>query len=142
VPIGATLATESVASAFTPGTHGSTFGGNPFATAVGLTVFTTLMEERLPERAAATGRLLREQLEAVRARQPKAATAVRGRGLLVGMDLVPPVGDVVSACRQRGLLALSAGDNTLRLAPPLVVDEASVRRAVEIIDQALAGFTK
>jgi acetylornithine aminotransferase/acetylornithine/N-succinyldiaminopimelate aminotransferase len=140
VPIGATLATESVASAFTPGTHGSTFGGNPFVTAVGLTVFTTLMEERLPERAAATGRLLREQLEAVRARQPKAATAVRGRGLLVGMDLVPPVGDVISACRQRGLLALSAGDNTLRLAPPLVVDEASVRRAVEIIDQALAGF--
>jgi acetylornithine/N-succinyldiaminopimelate aminotransferase len=56
------------------------------------------------------------------------------------MDLVPPVGDVISACRQRGLLALSAGDNTLRLAPPLVVDEASVRRAVEIIDQALAGF--
>jgi len=58
------------------------------------------------------------------------------------MDLLPPVGDVISACRQRGLLALSAGDNTLRLAPPLVVDEASVRRAVEIIDQALAGFTK
>jgi acetylornithine/N-succinyldiaminopimelate aminotransferase len=56
------------------------------------------------------------------------------------MDLVPPVGDVISACRQRGLLALSAGDNTLRLAPPLVVDEASVRHAVEIIDQALAGF--
>ena len=82
-------------AAFTPGNHGSTFGGNPFATAVGLTVFTTLMEERLPERAAATGRVLREQLEAVRARHPKAATAVRGRGLLVGMDLVPPVGEVI-----------------------------------------------
>ena len=142
VPIGATLATESVASAFTPGTHGSTFGGNPFATAVGLTVFTTLMEERLPERAATMGRLLREQLEGLRAKHPKAATAVRGRGLLVGMDLVPPVGDVITACRQRGLLLLSAGDNTLRLAPPLVVDEASIKRGVEIIDQALAGFVK
>jgi acetylornithine/N-succinyldiaminopimelate aminotransferase len=131
-----------VASAFTPGTHGSTFGGNPFATAVGLTVFSTLMAERLPERATTTGRLLREQLEAVRARHPRAATAVRGRGLLVGMDLVPPVGDVVAACRERGLLALSAGDNTLRLAPPLIVDEASVRRAVEIIDQVLAGMAK
>jgi len=142
VPIGATLATESVAAAFTPGTHGSTFGGNPFATAVGLTVFTTLMEERLPERATATGRLLREQLEALRGRHPKAATAVRGRGLLVGMDMVPPVGDVVTACRERGLLVLTAGDNTLRLAPPLVVDEASVRRAVEIIEQALSGLVK
>jgi acetylornithine aminotransferase/acetylornithine/N-succinyldiaminopimelate aminotransferase len=142
VPIGATLATESVASAFTPGTHGSTFGGNPFATAVGLTVFTTLMEERLPERAAATGRLLRDQLEALRGRHPKVATAVRGRGLLVGMDLVPPVGDVIGVCRERGLLVLSAGDNTLRLAPPLIVDEASVRRAVEIIDQVLSGFVK
>jgi acetylornithine/succinyldiaminopimelate/putrescine aminotransferase len=142
IPIGATLATEKVSSAFTPGTHGSTFGGNPFATAVGLTVFTTLMEERLPERAATMGRLLREQLDVVRARHPKAATAVRGRGLLVGMDLVPPVGDVITACRQRGLLLLSAGDNTLRLAPPLVVDEASIKRGMEIIDQALAGFPR
>jgi acetylornithine/succinyldiaminopimelate/putrescine aminotransferase len=142
VPIGATLASESVASTFTPGTHGSTFGGNPFATAVGLTVFTTLMEDRLPERAAVTGRLLREQLEAVRGRHPKVATAVRGRGLLVGMDLVPPVGDVVGACRERGLLVLSAGDNTLRLAPPLITDETSVRRAVEIIEQVLAGLAK
>jgi acetylornithine/succinyldiaminopimelate/putrescine aminotransferase len=142
VPIGATLATESVASAFTPGTHGSTFGGNPFVTAVGLTVFTTLMEERLPERAAATGRLLRDQLEAVRGRHPKAATAVRGRGLLVGMDLVPPVGEVIGACRERGLLVLSAGDNTLRLAPPLITDEATVLRAVEIIDRVLGGFVK
>ena len=58
------------------------------------------------------------------------------------MDLVPPVGDVITACRERGLLALSAGDNTLRLAPPLITDEASVRRAVEIIDQVLAGMVK
>jgi acetylornithine/succinyldiaminopimelate/putrescine aminotransferase len=142
VPIGATLATESVASAFTPGTHGSTFGGNPFATAVGLTVFTTVMAERLPERAAATGRALRDRLEALRSRHPKAATAVRGRGLLVGVDLTPPVADVIAACRERGLLALSAGDNTLRLAPPLITDEAAVERAVEIIDQTLAAVAK
>jgi len=107
-----------------------------------VTVFATLMEERLPERAASMGRVLREQLEAVRARHPKAATAVRGRGLLIGMDLEPPVGEVIGACRERGLLALSAGDNTLRLAPPLVVDEASIRHAVEIIEKALSGFVK
>jgi acetylornithine/succinyldiaminopimelate/putrescine aminotransferase len=142
IPIGAMLCSEATGKSLSAGTHGSTFGGNPFATAVGLTVFTTLMEDRLPERAATTGRLLREQLEAVRARHPKAATAVRGRGLLVGMDLVPPVGDVITACRERGLLALSAGDNTLRLAPPLITDEASVRRAIEIIDQVLVGMAK
>ena len=62
---------------------------------------------------------------------------VRGKGLLVGMDVAPPVADVVSACRERGLLVLTAGDNTLRLAPPLIVDEASVERATEIIGRAL-----
>jgi acetylornithine/N-succinyldiaminopimelate aminotransferase len=137
VPIGATLATEDVARVFTPGSHGTTFGGNPFATAVGLTVFTTLVEERLPERAERMGRFLRERLLAVQSRNPAAVKEVRGKGLLVGMDLASPVADVVSACRARGLLVLTAGDNTLRLAPPLIVDEASVERAVEIIGQAL-----
>jgi acetylornithine aminotransferase/acetylornithine/N-succinyldiaminopimelate aminotransferase len=139
VPIGATLATEEVAQVFTPGSHGSTFGGNPFATAVGLTVFTTLVEERLPEQAERMGRLLRERLLAVRSRHPGAVKEVRGRGLLVGMDLTTPVGDAVSACRERGLLVLTAGDNTLRLAPPLIVDEAAVERAAEIIEQALGA---
>jgi acetylornithine/N-succinyldiaminopimelate aminotransferase len=141
VPIGATLATEDVARVFTPGSHGSTFGGNPFATAVGLTVFSTLVEERLPERAERMGRLLHDRLLAVQSRKPGAVREVRGRGLLVGMDLTPPVADAVSACRARGLLVLTAGDNTLRLAPPLIVDEASVARATEIIEQALGDVT-
>ncbi len=125
------------ARVFTPGSHGTTFGGNPFATAVGLTVFTTLVEERLPERAERMGRLLRDRLLTVQSRDPGAVKEVRGKGLLVGMDLTAPVADVVSACRQRGLLVLSAGDNTLRLAPPLIVDEAAVERATEIIGRAL-----
>ena len=137
VPIGATLATEDVARVFTPGSHGTTFGGNPFATAVGLTVFTTLVEDRLPERAERMGRLLRDRLLTVQSRDPGAVKEVRGKGLLVGMDLTAPVADVVSACRQRGLLVLTAGDNTLRLAPPLIVDEAAVERATEIIGRAL-----
>ena len=139
VPIGATLATDDVASAFSPGTHGSTFGGNPFATAVGLTVLTTLIEERLPERADKMGRSLIAELEKVRARRGAAVKAVRGRGCLVGIDLVPPVGDVLNACRDRGLLVLVAGDNTLRLAPSLVLDEKDVARGVSIIDEALGA---
>jgi acetylornithine/N-succinyldiaminopimelate aminotransferase len=141
VPIGATLATEDVAQVFTPGSHGSTFGGNPFATAVGLTVFTTLVEERLPERAERMGRLLRDRLLAIQSRKPGAVTQVRGKGLLVGMDLTPPVAAAISACRARGLLVLTAGDNTLRLAPPLIVDEAAVERATEVIEQAVGDVT-
>ena len=139
VPIGATLATDEVAAAFSPGTHGSTFGGNPFATAVGLTVLTTLIEERLPDRADRMGRLLVAEMEKIRARRGAAVKAVRGRGCLIGMDLVPPVADVLGACRDRGLLVLTAGDNTLRLAPSLVLDEKDVARGVSIIDEALAA---
>src|SRR6266542_771681 len=118
VPIGATLATESVASAFTPGSHGSTFGGNPLATAVGVTVFGTLLEDKLAERAGRMGRLL------------------------VGADMVAPVADLVTACRERGLLALTAGDNALRLAPALIVTEDEIGEGCAIIDKALHAVTQ
>ena len=139
IPIGAALATEDVASAFSPGTHGSTFGGNPFATAVGLTVLTTMLEERLPERAARMGKLMLERLEALRGPHAGKIKAVRGKGCLVGVDLVPPVADVVTGCRERGLLVLTAGDNTLRLAPALILSEGDVGRAVEAIEGAVAA---
>ena len=140
VPIGATLATESVASAFTPGSHGSTFGGNPLATAVGVTVFATLIEDKLADRAARMGKVLGQALEALRAKYPKAVKEVRGRGLLMGLDLATPVGDVVNACRERGLLVLTAGDNTLRLAPALIVDEKEIAEGCAIIDKALESI--
>ena len=140
VPIGATLATESVASAFTPGSHGSTFGGNPLATAVGVTVFATLLEDKLADRAERMGKVLGQALEALRAKYLKAVKEVRGRGLLMGLDLATPVGDVVNACRERGLLVLTAGDNTLRLAPALIVDEKEIAEGCAIIDKALESI--
>jgi acetylornithine/N-succinyldiaminopimelate aminotransferase len=139
VPIGATLATDDVAAVFTPGAHGTTFGGNPLATAVGLTVLGTVIEDRLPERAARLGRLLLERLVAVQERHPGLVKEVRGRGLLIGLDLVPPVGDVVTACRERGLLALTAGDNALRLAPPLVLDEADAEQGAAIVERSMTA---
>ena len=140
VPIGATLATESVASAFTPGSHGSTFGGNPLATAVGVTVFATLLEDKLADRAERMGKVLGQALEALRAKYLKAVKEVRGRGLLMGLDLATPVGDVVNACRERGLLVLTAGDNALRLAPALIVDEKEIAEGCAIIDKALESI--
>ncbi len=139
IPIGATLATEEVASAFSPGTHGSTFGGNPFATAVALTVLTAVLEDKLPEKAARMGRVLRERLDGIRARHPKQVKAVRSKGLLLALDLVAPVGDVLAACRDRGLLALTAGDNALRFAPALIVQETEIDEACGILDKALGG---
>jgi len=137
VPIGATLATDDVARVFTPGTHGTPFGGNPLATAVGVTVLSTLIEDKLADRAARLGKVLLQGLEAIRARHPKAVKEARGRGLLAALDLVPPVGDAVAACRERGLLALTAGDNALRLAPALILSEQEIEQACGIIDSAL-----
>ena len=140
IPIGATLARREIASAFVPGTHGSTFGGNPFVTAVALTAFTTVLDEKLADRAARMGRRLMDGLRAMQGRRP-VIRSVRGRGLLIGAELSRSAGPLVDACRDAGLLVLSAGDQVLRLAPPLIVTEADCDRALGIIDTVLARLT-
>ncbi len=136
VPIGAMIARDSVARALTAGTHASTFGGTPFVASVALATLTTLLEEKLPERAARVGRHLTAGLEALKARH-SVIREVRGKGLLIGVELTRPADPVVTACREAGLLALTAGEMVLRLAPPLVVDEATCDRALAIVDSAL-----
>jgi acetylornithine/succinyldiaminopimelate/putrescine aminotransferase len=118
------------------GTHGTTFGGNPFATTVGVATFTTMLEDRLPERADRVGAHLMGRLRALAAGLP-AIREVRGKGLLIGMDLDRPAGPVVDACRDRGLLVLTAGEKVLRMTPPLIVDESDADRAVAIVGDAL-----
>ena len=105
-----------------------------------LTPYVNRFLDRLAERAGRMGKVLVQGLEAIRAKHPKAVKETRGRGLLAGLDLVPPVADAVAACRERGLLVLTAGDNTLRLAPPLIVTDNEVAQACGIIDAALAGM--
>lgn len=136
IPIGAMLAREACARVMVAGSHGTTFGGNPFATTVGVAAFTTLLEERLPEQADRIGRYLAERLRVLAARIP-AIREVRGKGLLVGIDLDRAAGPVVDACRERGLLVLTAGEKILRMTPPLVIDEADVDHAVAIVGDAL-----
>jgi acetylornithine/N-succinyldiaminopimelate aminotransferase len=135
VPIGAMVAREGCARAFGPGTHGTTFGGNPFATTVGVATVTTMLEEKLPERADRLGGYLRDRLSSIGV---PGIRGVRGKGLLIGIDLDRPANGVVSACRDEGLLVLTAGDAILRLTPPLVVEEAEVDRAVEVLRTVLA----
>ena len=139
--IGAMLAREEVAQALGPGTHASTFGGTPFVTSVALATLTTVIEERIPERAARMGSYLMAGLRALAARHA-AIREVRGRGLLIGVELDRPAAPVVDACREAGLLVLTAGERVLRLTPPLIVAEADCDRALEVVDRALGEVAR
>jgi acetylornithine/N-succinyldiaminopimelate aminotransferase len=134
VPIGAMLCREHVASVLTAGSHGSTFGGTPFVTSVALATLTTIIGEKLPERAARLGRELMDSLRGIKSSVVK---EVRGRGLLIGVELTRPAAPIVDACREGGLLVLSAGEKVVRLAPPLIVEPAQVQHAVRILSDAL-----
>ena len=137
VPIGAMIARDAVARALTAGSHATTFGGTPFVASVALATLTTLLEEKLPERAARVGRHLMNGLGALKAKH-SFIREVRGKGLLIGVELTRPAAPLVATCREAGLLVLTAGDLVLRLAPPLIVDEATCDRALEILDSVFA----
>ncbi len=133
LPMGALLAGNRAAPGFAPGDHGSTFGGNPVAAAAACATVAAIDDGLLAHVRQQGGRL------AVGLEAMPAVRAVRGRGLLVGAELDRPVGPVVDACRERGLLALSAGPEVLRLTPPLVVDAADVDRALSIIEEVVSS---
>ena len=136
-PISATLAKEKVAAAFTPGSHGTTFGGNPLATAVGCVTLGTMLEMKLPERAARMGSYLKGKLERLKT-TPSLVKEVRGKGLLIGVECASPVANLITQCRDAGLLLLTAGENVARFTPPLIVDEPTIDRAVGTFEAALA----
>ena len=129
VPIGAMLATDAVAASFGPGTHGSTFGGNPLSCTAALTVLEVLEEESLLENVNTRGEQLMQGLKALQSRFP-AIREVRGQGLLIGAELSVESAPFIADARERGLLVLSAGPNVLRLLPPLNVTEGEVDEAL------------
>jgi acetylornithine/N-succinyldiaminopimelate aminotransferase len=132
LPIGCLLVAEDSAGAFGPGDHGSTFGGNPVASAAAVAVCDAIDEELLAS-VRLTGSLLSARLS----RLP-GVVEVRGRGLLIGAELDRRAADVVDACRERGLLVGSAGDTVLRLTPPLTIDEDDLDAALEALAEVLA----
>ncbi|MFQ5656104.1 MAG: acetylornithine transaminase [Candidatus Methylomirabilales bacterium] len=141
LPIGAMLAREEVASSFTPGTHAATFGGNPLVTEAARTTVTTILEEDLVPRVARIGERLQDGLRSIQAAHP-AVEAVRGKGLLIGMELDREVRPVLMRCIEYGLLLSSAGENVIRFAPPLIVSEEEVERASSIVDTAVREVTR
>ena len=140
VPIGAVVARGPAATALSPGDHGSTFGGNPLACRAGLVVLEVLRRDGLPERAARLGERLLAGLRQVAASHPDLVREVRGRGLMVGMELTAADGTWLSdACRQRGVLVNCTNHNVIRLVPPLVVDAEQVDLAVAAVADAMAA---
>ncbi|HEY8873348.1 MAG TPA: aspartate aminotransferase family protein [Stellaceae bacterium] len=136
-PIGACLATEAAAIGMVPGTHGSTFGGNPLAVAAGNAVMDTMLEPGFFDSVQKKSRLFSTGLEALVAAYPKLFAELRGSGLLLGIRCQQGLtaGDFVAALRANGLLALTAGENVLRLLPPLVVGEREIEEGLGILNK-------
>jgi acetylornithine/N-succinyldiaminopimelate aminotransferase len=135
------MATEKAAQGMTAGSHGSTFGGNPLAMAVANAVMDVMLEPGFLEHVQETATLLHRRLEGLVAAHPKVFTEVRGKGLLVGLKCAVPNGDVVTKLREAGLLAVAAGENVLRLLPPLIIGKAEVEEAVAILDGVAKAWT-
>ena len=132
-PLGACIATEEAAAGMVPGTHGSTYGGNPLATAVGNAVWDEISKPEFLEQVERVSNFLKQQFESLKDEFPDVVTEIRGKGLLCGMQLKKPAVEVRKFMLERNLLGGSAGDNVLRLAPPLIITEDHVREAVNIL---------
>ena len=132
-PLGAILAKEHVARHLTPGTHGTTFGGNPLACAAGNAVLDVVLAPGFLAEVDRKARVLWHELEAVVAENRDVFEEVRGAGLILGLKCVVPNGQMQDALMAEGLLTVAAGENVVRLVPPLVITDADVAEAVAMI---------
>jgi acetylornithine/N-succinyldiaminopimelate aminotransferase len=139
-PMGACLATEKVAAALTAGSHGSTFGGNPLAMAVGNAVLDVLLGDGFLDSVVKKAAVLREKLQGLVRRHPAVLADARGMGLLLGVKCVVPNTELQLALRQAGLLTVTAGDNVVRVLPPLIIDQQHIDEAIGILDKVCAAW--
>ena len=138
-PIGALLTTGTLAERLGPGSHGSTFGGNPLVCAAALAAMRAITEDGILEHCREMGLYLQEKLKQLKSRYDF-IREVRGRGLIIGMELTIEGGDLVKAAMERGLLINCTVGNVLRFVPPLIVKKEDVDEAVAILDDILAGI--
>ncbi len=135
-PVGAMLATDRVASAFMPGNHASTFGGNPLAMAAGKATLDVLLREGIIDHTAQQGEYLKQKLLTLQDRYPLIRD-IRGRGLIVGVELDRDVGDIIVRLIQEGILVGSAGTHVLRFLPPLVAGKPDIDRLADCLERIL-----
>jgi acetylornithine/N-succinyldiaminopimelate aminotransferase len=137
-PLGACLATAAAGVGMTAGTHGSTFGGNPLAMTAANAVLDVILADGFLERVRRTGLVLKQKLAEIKDRYPSVIAEVRGEGLLVGLRAVVPSGELVDALRAERMITVAAGDNVVRLLPPLIVTDAEVAEAMRRLERACA----
>jgi acetylornithine/N-succinyldiaminopimelate aminotransferase len=133
-PVGACLATEKAAVGMTAGSHGSTFGGNPLAMAVGNAVLDVILADGFFETVDRNARVLWQKLVALVAKYPSVLEEVRGAGMILGLKCAVTNTEMVDRLRRHGLLTVSAGDNVVRLLPPLIIGQSEIDEAIRIID--------
>jgi acetylornithine/N-succinyldiaminopimelate aminotransferase len=139
-PFGACLTTEAAGSVMQPGSHGSTYGGNPLAMAVGNVVWDIISDEDFLAQVRRVAGTVAQGLKSLADSHPDKVAGVTGKGLLTGLQLKALPKPVQNACRERGLLVGVAGNNVLRLAPPLIIEDSDVREAVGVMDAALGSW--
>ena len=139
-PLGACLATAEAAKGMTPGTHGSTYGGNPLGMAVGNAVLDMVLAPDFLPQVRAMANYLTQQLGELLAGHPDVFEEVRGQGLMLGLKLRVPNTEFVAAARKQGLLVVGAGDNVIRILPPLIVEETQIREAMTMLSAAAKTF--
>ena len=137
-PVGAFLTTKEAGKGMLPGTHGSTFGGNPLAMAAGNATLDVMQEEGFLHHVRHIGLLFKQRLAEIKDRFPGVVAEVRGEGLLLGVRCMVPNGQLVDALRDERMLAVAAGDNVVRLIPPLIITEAEVGEAMGMLERACA----
>lgn len=136
-PIGATLVTEAVSSCVMTGDHGTTFGGNPLGCRLAHYILSRLSEPALQASVLAKGRIFQKGFEKLRKRFPDVVQEVRGRGLMLGLQLGRDPTPIVTAARERGLLIITCGTNTLRFVPPLIISEEEIEKGLGILEEAM-----
>ncbi|RLA92851.1 MAG: acetylornithine transaminase [Deltaproteobacteria bacterium] len=137
LPIGALLARKEVAASFTPGTHASTFGGNPLVTAAAIASLTTINNSSFLDHCRTMGNYLMDQLNRLKKKNPS-IREVRGKGLLVGMELDQPAADIVDKCLEKGLLINCVQEKVLRFLPPLTITKKEIDQAVSTLEEVLS----
>lgn len=140
-PIGAILATSEAAAGMGPGSHGSTFGGNPLAISAANAVLDVMLKPGFFDHVQKMSLLLKQKLASVIDRHPDVVSEVRGEGLLIGIKAVVPSGDLVAALRNEKLLTVGAGDNVVRFLPPLIVTEAEIEDSVVRLERACTAIS-